>query len=60
MDNLVFVGPGAFHLSFDDDLLMKVSLLMILCLISLDIYQDLSRCLASTKDSKLSFEANTC
>ena len=29
-----FVGPKAYHPSFDDDQLMKLCLLMILCLIS--------------------------
>ena len=31
---LVYVGPKAHHSSFDDDQLMKLCLLMILCLIS--------------------------
>ena len=30
----VFVGPKAYHSSFDDDQLMKLWLLMVLCLIS--------------------------
>ena len=53
------VGPKAHHSIFDDDTHVVI-ILMILCLFSLQIFdQDLSRRVVSTKDLKSSFGAST-
>ena len=51
------VGPKTHHSTFDH----IVIVLMILCLISFRYFnQDFSRCFASTKNLKSSFEVSTC
>ena len=54
------VGPKAHHPSFDDDNSCSYSTNDLVFILSQICDQDLSRCLASSKDLKSCFGASTC